>query len=146
MASIHPISAAVLLLAFLSSAASAQSEDVRHAVEAGNRALIADLLRGDATAVANRYTEDAKVIAPGSPMASGRQAIAAFWQNSIDSGIKDVTLSTTDVESASDLAYEAGILRIVANDGAVTEARYVVVWRRVDGHWMLHRDIWNSSK
>jgi uncharacterized protein (TIGR02246 family) len=146
MASVHPISTVVLVLACLSSAASAQSEDVRHAVEAGNRAFIAAFLRGDATAVANLYTEDAQVIAPGAPVASGRPAIAAFWQNSIDSGIKDVTLATADVESASDLAYETGTVRLVANDGTVTEARYVVIWKRVDGQWMLHRDIWNSPK
>ncbi len=146
MASIHPISTVVLVLACLASAASAQSEDVRDAVEAGNRAFIAAFLRGDATAVANLYTEDAQVIAPGSPVANGRRAIAAFWQISINSGIKDLTLATAEVESASDLAYETGTVRLVANDGTVTEARYVVVWRRVDGQWMLHRDIWNSSK
>ncbi len=146
MASIRPISTVVLVLACLSCAPSVQSEDVRQAVEAGNRAFVAAFLRGDATAVANLYTEDAQVMAPGSPVASGRPAIAAFWQNSIDSGINDVTLATADVESASDLAFETGTLRLVANDGTVTEARYVVIWRRVDGQWMLHRDIWNSSK
>ena len=31
----------------------------------------------------------------------------------------------------------------VAADGAVTEYRYVVAWKRVDGRWKLHRDIWN---
>ncbi len=146
MASIRPIPTVVLVFACLSSASCAQSEDVRHAVEAGNRAFVAAFLRGDATAVANLYTEDAQVMAPGSPVASGRPAIAAFWQNSIDSGIKDVTLATADIASASDLAYETGTIRLIANDGTVTEARYVVIWRRVDGQWMLHRDIWNSSK
>ena len=111
-----------------------------------NRALITAFLRGDATAVANLYTEDAQVIAPGSPVASGRPAIAAFWQRSIDSGVKDLTLETAEVESAADLAYEAGIVRLVPKDGTTSEARYVVIWRRIDGEWMLHRDIWNSSK
>ena len=64
MASIRPISTVVLVLACVFSAPSAKSEDVRHAVEAGNRVFIATLLRGDATAVANLYTEDAQVMAP----------------------------------------------------------------------------------
>ena len=146
MASIYRVPALLLALACLLSAAPARSDDVRNAVEAGNRAFITAFLRGDATAVANRYTEDAQVIAPGSPAASGRPAIAAFWQNSIDSGVKDVALETAEVESAGDLAYETGIVRLVAKDGTTTEARYVVIWRRIDGNWMLHRDIWNSSE
>ncbi len=146
MASIHRVSTLVLALAWVVSAAPARSEDVRHAVEAGNRAFITAFLRGDATAIANLYTEDAQVIAPGSPAASGRPAIAAFWQKSIDSGVKEVTLETAEAESAGDFAYETGIVRLVAKDGTTSEARYVVIWRRIDGKWMLHRDIWNSSE
>ncbi len=136
----------VLVLACVASAAPARSDDVRDAVEAGNRALITALLRGDATAVADFYTEDAQVIAPGSPAASGRPAIAAFWQGLINSGVKDVTLGTAEAESAGDLAYETGILRVVAKDGTTSQFRYVVIWRQIDGKWLLHRDIWNSSE
>lgn len=133
------------LACFLASA-SASAEDVRHAVEAGNRAFIAAFLRGDATAVAALYTEDAQVIAPGAPIATGRAAIAAFWQSSIASGIKDVTLETTGVESDGNLAYETGVVRLVSKEGVTTAARYVVVWKRVGETWLLHRDIWNSEK
>ena len=136
----------VLVLACVAAVASAQTGDVRGAVEAGNRAFIDALLRGDAMAVAARYTEDAQVIAPGAPLVSGRKAIAAFWQSSIDSGVKDVALETAEVESAGDLAYEAGTLRLVADDGTETKARYVVVWKRIGEKWMLHRDIWNASE
>jgi uncharacterized protein (TIGR02246 family) len=123
----------------------ARSEDVRAAVERGNRAFIAAFLRGDARAVADLYTENAQVIAPGAPIARGRAAIAAAWQKAIDSGIKDLTLDTADVESSGDLAAETGTVRLVARDGKVTEARYVVVWKRTDGKWKLHRDTWNGE-
>jgi uncharacterized protein (TIGR02246 family) len=126
--------------------APASAEDARQAVEAGNRAFIAAFLRGDAAAVADRYTENAQVIAPGAPIATGRAAIAEFWQNSIASGIKDVTLETTEVESEGNLAYETGVVRLVSNEGATTAARYVVVWKRIGERWLLHRDIWNSAE
>jgi uncharacterized protein (TIGR02246 family) len=129
----------------LAVAGPARAEEVREAVEAGNRAFIAAFLRGDAKAVAELYTEDARVIAPGSPVARGRAAIAAFWQKSIDSGVKEVALETADVESSGDLAAETGAVRQVAKDGRVSEARYVVVWKRVNGTWKLHRDTWNSE-
>jgi uncharacterized protein (TIGR02246 family) len=121
----------------------AWSDEVRDAVDAGNRAFIAAVLRGDSKAAAGLYTDDAKVIAPGSDIASGRPAIAAHWQKAIDAGIKDVTLTTATVESAGDLAYEDGVVRIVTSTGAVAVARYVVVWKRTPSGWKLHRDIWN---
>jgi uncharacterized protein (TIGR02246 family) len=123
----------------------AHADPVRDAVEAGNRAFITAFLAGDARAVADLYTENAQVIAPGAPVARGRPAIEAAWQKSIDAGVKELTLQTADVESSGDLACETGVVRLVARDGGVTEGRYVVVWKRTDGRWRLHRDIWNAD-
>jgi uncharacterized protein (TIGR02246 family) len=134
-----------LAVVSLSHGTAARAEDVRKAVEAGNRAFIAAFLRGDSRAVAELYTENAEVIAPGAPVARGRTAIAAAWQKAIDAGVKDLSLDTGDVESAGDLACETGIVRLTAKDGAVAKDRYVVVWKRVDGKWKLHRDIWNRE-
>jgi ketosteroid isomerase-like protein len=122
-----------------------RADEVRDAVDAGNRAFVAAFLRGDARAVSELYSEDAKVIAPGAPVASGRAAIAAFWQKSIDAGVKDIALRTDDLTSAGDLASETGTVRLVAKDGTESLARYVVVWKRVGAHWRLHRDIWNAE-
>jgi uncharacterized protein (TIGR02246 family) len=134
-----------LVVALESFGTTARSEEVRQAVDAGNRAFIAAFLRGDSRAVADLYTENAQVIAPGAPVARGRPAIAAAWQKAIDTGVKDLSLETADVESAGDLACETGKVRLVAKDGGVTESRYVVVWKRTGGKWKLHRDIWNEE-
>jgi uncharacterized protein (TIGR02246 family) len=117
----------------------------RAAIESGNRTFIAAFLRGDAQAVADLYTEDARVIPPGSDVASGRSAIAAFWRTVMDTGVKDLTLDTIEVESVGALACEVGTVRIVGAEGQVTVGRYVVVWKRENGHWKIHRDIWNSA-
>jgi uncharacterized protein (TIGR02246 family) len=140
------LSALALGAALLVQGPASRADEIRAAVEKGNLAFIAAFLKGDAKAVAELYTEDAQVIAPGAPVARGRSAIAAFWQKSIDGGVKGLELATTDVESAGDLACETGTVRLVARDGAASEARYVVVWKRVDGRWMLHRDIWNAGE
>ena len=119
------------------------SHSTREAIEAGNQAFIATFFRGDAQAVANLYTEDAKVIAPGAAVASGHAAIAIFWQAVMDTHVKAITLNTDVVESVGDLAYEDGIVKIVGANDEVTEGRYVVVWKKVGDTWQLHRDIWN---
>jgi uncharacterized protein (TIGR02246 family) len=141
-----PKLAAALALAILVHAPAAQADAVRDAVEANNRAFIVALLGGDAKAIAELYTETAEVIPPGAPAARGRTAIAAHWQAAIDAGVKAIELETTEVESSGDLASETGIVRLVARDGAASSARYLVVWKRVDGVWKLHRDIWNAER
>jgi uncharacterized protein (TIGR02246 family) len=121
----------------------AAADDVRAAVEAGNRAFVTAFLAGDARAVSELYTEGARVVAPESPVANGRSEIEALWRGVIASGVKDVVLSTGSVEAIGDLAIEDGTVRLVAADGTVSVSRYVVVWKRVDGRWKMHRDIWN---
>ena len=145
MKALPKIFSAGLVLASLLSGTAARADQVREAVETGNRAFIAAFLRGDAHAVADLYTESAQLIAPGSPVARGRSAIAAAWQKAIDAGTKDLRLETADVESAGDLAFETGVVRLVAKDGGITEGRYVVVWKRTNGQWKLHRDTWNKE-
>jgi uncharacterized protein (TIGR02246 family) len=121
----------------------ASGDEVRKAVEAGNAAFVAAFEGGDADAIGRLYTADAKVIAPGSPIASGRAAIAAHWKAGM-AGVKNVALQTHDVGTAGDLAYEDGTVTIVSTAGEKTVARYLVVWKREGGEWKLHRDIWNQ--
>jgi uncharacterized protein (TIGR02246 family) len=136
--------AVAALLIVIASWAPARAEDVRKAVESRNRAFVGAFLRGDAKAISELYTEDAKVIPPGGEVVNGRAAIAEFWRKQIGTGVKDLTLSTGTVEAVGDLAYEDGIVKQVAKDGKVITGRYVVVWKRHDGgSWKLHRDIWN---
>jgi len=133
-----------IALALVCHVTPARSDEVRSAVDDGNRAFVAAFLRGDAKAIGELYTEDAQVIAPGAPVARGRAAIAAAWKKAMDS-VKDVRLETADVESSGDLAAETGTVHLVGKDGAATKERYVVVWKRTKGGWKLHRDIWNGE-
>jgi ketosteroid isomerase-like protein len=146
MVRLQALLATALASFWLADAAHAESENVRAAVEAGNRAFVAAFLKGDSQAISRLYTEDGQVIAPAAPVATGRPALAAFWQGSIESGVKGVVLETAAVEAAGDLAVETGNVRLTARDGTLSEARYLVVWKRIGKQWLMHRDIWNSLK
>lgn len=124
----------------------ARAEDIRKAIDAGNAAFRTALLAGDARKISGLYTANADVIPAGAPIASGRAAIAAFWQGAIDAGVKDLALETRGVEAAGDLAIEDGAATFTSADGALSSSRYVVVWKREGGSWKLHRDIWNAAK
>jgi uncharacterized protein (TIGR02246 family) len=117
---------------------------VREAIEAGNYFFTKHFEARDAQAIAELYTEDARVIAPGAAPAEGRAAIAAFWAAAME-GTKSVRLETRSVESDGELAFEEGVVQLTANDGAQSAERYLVVWKRVGRRWHLHRDIWNAG-
>lgn len=118
---------------------------MRHAIDTANAALRTALLAGDAVKVADLYTVDAQIVAPGAPIAAGRAAIVEFWKGFIASKPKDLSLTTRSVESAGELTVEDGTVKITGADGSVSTARYLVVWKKEDGSLKLHRDIWNAQ-
>ena len=103
--------------------------------------------RGDAQRMADLYTREGQLLPPGADVVTGRDAIAEFWQGVFDSGVAQVDLAPVDVEEHGDTGIEVGRLEIGDADGVtLDEGKYVVVWKREDGEWKLHRDIWNSSR
>lgn len=130
-------------LVLLVSCSGETTSDPTAAIEASNKVFVEHFLKGDEKALAGLYTEDAEVVAPGAPIARGRDEIARLWRVSMDSGIKGLALKTTQASADADLAYEDGTVSIVRADDSTVSARYLVVWKRVDGKWYMHRDIWN---
>lgn len=121
--------------------------DVTKDIEAANQQFIAALAAGNSTGIAALYTEEGQVFPPASPVISGRQAIAGFWQGAIGAGVKGATLKTTEAEGHGDTAHEVGEYRMLAADGSEIDAgKYIVVWKKVDEQWKLHRDIWNTNR
>ncbi len=98
--------------------------------------------------MAELYTDDAALMPPGVARLDGRDAIQQYWQGMLDAGVKDISLTTLEVEEAGDSAVEVGVISATApgeGDVRVTLiGKYIVVWRRDGGeNWRLHRDIWN---
>jgi uncharacterized protein (TIGR02246 family) len=119
---------------------------VRSAIEAANKQFAAALSRGDAAAIAALYTTNAQAFPPNSPVVSGRAGIEKMWKGVVDSGIAGASLATTDVEAHGDAAFETGTYEMKLKDGKVADSgKYVVVWKRENGQWRIHRDIWNTS-
>lgn len=116
------------------------------AIDARNKEIGDSIAKGDAAAVAARYTVDALVMPPNSPALAGRESIQKAWQGFIDSGVKGLELKSTEVVSRCDSADEAGAYKVLGDNGQVLDAgKYIVVWKRVEGAWYLHWDIWNSN-
>ncbi len=120
----------------------------RDSIEAILKTFSKSLNGGDAAAVAAHYTDDAALLPPDAARIDGRERIQGAWQALIDADVRDVVLTTEEVDVFGDVANEVGTIRATApgeNGGRVQwVGKYVSVWKRGgDGTWRLHRDIWN---
>jgi uncharacterized protein (TIGR02246 family) len=144
-------SGAMLACAFViglaaSQSLTAQAGGVKAAVDAANKKFGAALAAGNAAGVAALYTDDATAFPPNSEAVRGRAAIEKMFQAMIAAGVKEVTLTAQEVEGHGDTATEVGTYAVKDAAGKeLDRGKYVVVWKRAQGEWKLHRDIWNSN-
>ncbi len=104
--------------------------------------------RGDAAGAAAVYTDRGKVMAPDTPVITGREAIQGYWQAVLDMGAKGVSLRTLDLDELGDTAVETGAATLTiqteSGDSVDAEAKYVVIWKRqTDGSWKWDTDCFN---
>ena len=123
-------------------------EELRSAVEAVDRGFSQAFARGDVEgAVRSTYTEDAVILPPGSAAVRGRESIAGFWRVAADAmGIERVDLATRQLTPAGDHAYQIGDAVLGLRGGTQAHMKYVVIWKRDDGRWRWHVDIWNADE
>ena len=139
----------VLAMPLLLLTATANARDVKSEIEAANQKFGAAYDKGDAAAIARLYTPHATVFPPGSDMVTGRDGIQKVWEGAIQSGMKFTGLQTVSVEQYGNAAREIGRFTAEAPNAqkqmTKLDGKYVVVWKRLNGTWMLDSDIWNLN-
>jgi uncharacterized protein (TIGR02246 family) len=125
----------------------AQSDRVRMAIAAQSKAFMDGMARADASAVAQVFTSDAKVIVSGvEGMIDGREAIQAFWQSALNGGVKELRLTPIDLDGEGPLRLETGTYQATGAGGSeLGRGRYMFVWKLEAGTWKIHRDIGIAS-
>ena len=96
------------------------------------------------------YTRNARILPPGAPMISGREAIKKFWSDMVQSAnATSAVLASVDVMPVGDAAIEIGKATLTVEPpgqpAAQMEVKYVVYWQQEDSGWKWHVDIWNSN-
>jgi ketosteroid isomerase-like protein len=122
-----------------------ESGNLRAIVDAVDRRFMDAMNAGDvAGAVQATYTADARILPPGAGAVQGRDNIAAFWQATGEQlGIRSVELRTVELQQGGDYAWQVGSATLTLADGQSAEGKYIVVWKRENGEWRWHQDIWN---
>jgi len=111
----------------------------------GTQAWIAAYSKGDIDALLALYAEDAIVMPPGVPAAAKGEALRAFFTTDIATSAGttfEMGDSTTGV--SGNLGWHSGTFAVKDTAGnTVGTGKYMEVWRKQDGKWLILRDMWN---
>jgi uncharacterized protein (TIGR02246 family) len=97
------------------------------------------------------YSDDASILPPNAPIASGKQAIRSVWASVLGPGVSlSWQVSKLEVSRSGDLAYVMGAYQFAQKDPqgkTVTDhGKTVEVWKKQpDGKWKAVVDIFNSD-
>lgn len=120
--------------------------DVSDEIMAVNELFMEAIKSGDVEAIVNLYAENARVLPQGSPLMEGRENIRMMWGAMFAGGPMQLQLKTVSADAFGSTAIEEGEYKILAPDGqAVDHGKYIVIWKKVNGKWLLYQDIWNTS-
>jgi len=102
--------------------------------------------KGDVTACADLYSDDAEIISNHTTTVRGRQAINEFFKDQVTREILFDTDSTLSVVSG-DVAMEQGTYRVrnVIQGVDVEYGDYLNVWRKTQGKWKAYRSMYNVT-
>ncbi len=119
-------------------------------IDANNRAFEHAIDAGNLEAIAALLAPDVMALPPDGPLAIGKEAVRQLWASAMrDHGLTGCRITTDHLDFAGDVASEVGhaTLTMAAPNGTSqsSSVKFVVVWKRLDGKWLLHRDIWNAN-
>lgn len=124
---------------------------LKEQIQAAENALAAALSEKNSAALADLYAVDARLMPHGVPTLSGRTAIQGFFDQAFSMGIVGGRFTALEVEGSGDEAVEIGSYELFVETspgvrGSAEKGRYLVTWKRVEGKWLLSRDIFNSDE
>jgi uncharacterized protein (TIGR02246 family) len=100
----------------------------------------------DAAGIAALYSEDAQLLPPDAEIVNGRAAIQEFFARENPPGSAGVEIATVETRVFGDYAYRQGSFRFKGPDGeAAAAGKFIELWKKVDGEWLIHRDIWSAN-
>jgi uncharacterized protein (TIGR02246 family) len=105
---------------------------------------------GDAEGVASLYASDALLLPAGAPMATGHEAIREYLAGDIEeskaSGLSFKADTVTDGGVDGNTGWITGSFSVVDGSGnTVDTGKYLTLYQRAEGEWVIVRDIWNSD-
>jgi uncharacterized protein (TIGR02246 family) len=121
-------------------------ENIRAVIEEADQKFMALYKQGDCAAVADLYSQDPVLMPPGMDFVYGKEAIQKTFEAFRAMGIAELVFEIVEVDPCADHAIEMSRFKLLGAAGQqLDQGKYIVVWKREQGAWKLHRDIFNSS-
>lgn len=94
---------------------------------------------GDADGVMKHWTDDADFIDFRARRHDGKDAIADLFRRAFDANVgRQIKLIVSKRTFLSpDSAMDDGVLELIGADGNIDRGRYVTIWTKVDGKWLI---------
>src|SRR5260221_1464141 len=98
----------------------------RQSIDAANQQFMAACDAHDPERLAALYTKTGQVFATHSPVVTGHDAIAGFWQQVLSQGVTGARLETLEFEPQGDIGYEVGRYTLMADNAVADVGKYSV--------------------
>ena len=135
----------IFLLTFCSYAFSqtytGDPEEIQHILK-NSKAFSSFVVASDYDKIANAYTADGKIFPGNRDIIEGREDIRAYWVLPEGMSVTYHKVTTEEVKIIGDEAYDYGYYEGKSKNAAGEESswsgKYVIVWKKVDGNWLMY--------
>ena len=106
---------------------------------------------GDAAGIAQYFTEDGLLMAPGNPVSKGRSAVEDYYAEIFSAYAADLESYYEEVEVTGELGYGRGEAKVrlvdkITGDTTYSSSKYLnILKKQADGSWKTTHDIWNDN-
>lgn len=115
-------------------------------IEAANQALSNYISKGDSVGLASAYSKEGAIMINNMPSVKGKENIMKVWGGFINAGVGHMSITTIEIWGNDDYITEEGLVTFETKNGTlIDKGKYLVLWKKEDGKWKLHRDIANSD-
>jgi uncharacterized protein (TIGR02246 family) len=107
---------------------------------------------GRADEIANAFTENGVLMAPGAKLTRGRKAVREYYQAIFDQYRTFLESGYEEVKVSGNMGYGVGFARVKlvrhsGGDTLASTAKYInILQRQTDGSWLTTHDIWNGNE
>jgi uncharacterized protein (TIGR02246 family) len=136
--------------AAVAAAPSADTAADGQAIRAINQAWFKAHQAGDVEGLVAQYSDDAVLSVPGAPPVRGTAGIRESFTKEVRdmaaAGMLNHAGPSPEYELSGDLAYEWNTFTVTDKAGkTIDTGKYLSVFGRRNGKWVIVRDIWNSD-
>ena len=146
MRALLQVSVLVMVLVIFGTVTVSAQNGAAEAIKAVNQLFQEYVAEGNADALTMLFTEDGMSMQPNTNPFVGHDAIREAHAAMLATGVGALRLTTDELQVFGDTAHEVGrYVTETADGGHIDHGKYVAIWKRIDGEWKLHRDIFTAT-